>query len=105
MTNTELKDLVGYGAALASLADHVAKGFKLTDIGEVLAIVQKGPGVVAEAPAAYQEYLALDDAGRADIDAYVESVYTLSNPKLEHDVEALIQLAVHASKVVQAFKA
>jgi len=101
MTTTELKDLLGFGASLAQLADALKGGLNLGELPLFIGVAQKVPTVVSEAPNALQEYLSLDDAGRTDVDAYVVNTFTLGEKKPQEIVQAAIKLVVDFTKIVQ----
>lgn len=104
MTTQELKDLLGYGFTLAKLVDNVVKGFKWKEIGEALDVVKDTPSAIAEAKTAFQEFLALDDSGRADVVAYVNANLELEEQGVEGAVKTVLDVVVGVTEINKLFK-
>lgn len=101
MTTQELKDVLGFGAQLAKLADALKGGLNLSELPLFIGVAEKVGGLISEAKVAGNEYLTLDDAGRAEIDQYITANWTLNEKKPQDIVQSVLKLVVDFSKLLQ----
>jgi hypothetical protein len=104
MNNQEIKDLLNFGSSVATLIDSVAKGVNLSEVGQVLKVIQQAPGALREAPLAFNEYLSLDDAGRADVEAYIATLFPLAEAHVAAAIKEVLDVVVSLSNVAALLK-
>lgn len=104
MANQEIKDLLLFGSSVAVLIDTVTKGLSIAEVGQVLAVIKEAPGMLSEAPKALDEYLALDDAGRSDVEAYVSTLFPLQEKPVADVIKEVLTLVISLSSVIGLVK-
>lgn len=85
----ELKDVVALGIGVAELLDSVADGVSLGDILSVVGVLKKVKPAVdgIKSGKALDEYRALDDASKAELSAWFNAEFKITNDKVEQVIE------------------
>lgn len=73
MDTSKLKVLIDELVMIVNLGDQVTHGFEFSEIALGFKIVTSAPSVLSSASEALAEYKALDEAGRADVNAFIQS--------------------------------
>jgi hypothetical protein len=98
MNNQEIKDLLNFGSSVATLIDSVAKGVNLSEVGQVLKVIQQAPGALREAPLAFNEYLSLD------VEAYIATLFPLAEAHVAAAIKEVLDVVVSLSNVAALLK-
>lgn len=93
----ELKNVLQFSFSIARLIDSVVKEVSLSELGEVLSVIRQAGPAIAQAPQAFQEYLALTPENKADVDAFVQSNLQLDEPNIQAVAQQLIELVISLS--------
>lgn len=101
MGTKEIKELVSFGAAVATLVEGLANGFELSDLTQAVRTAQLAPAALKDAHLAWSEYLDLDDAEAGDLDSYVQSVFKLENVSVELFIEKALAVVVSVRELVK----
>lgn len=104
--NADLKDVIKGIADAEVLVSDVSKGLSLKELNEIMAVAQDIPVIAADGGAALlAQYMGMDDAARADLDAYAASVLSFpADANVDGIVKKVILAGVAASAVAQALK-
>ena len=70
--DSKLKELIQAIADAEVLVSEVANGFSFAEVGQLIALAKDIPNIVADAPTMIPEWVALDDAARADLIQFVQ---------------------------------
>jgi len=100
--NDKLKDLIKGLSDAGIFASDVSGGFSFKEINELVQLSQDVSLLVKEAPDLKAQYLALDDASRADLHAYVASLQDFpANASVDAFIKKILEIAVAASAPVE----
>ena len=96
---TEVLQLVNDGANLAAQA---VGGFSFAEVSQLVKVVQDLQPVLADKASIIPQFLALDDDGRAALEAWVAANVSIPESSTVTEVlQAIIDFVVAASKVLQ----
>lgn len=90
---SDLKALVFFGLKVMELVDKLSDGFQLGDLVKVLDVAKAAPAIKG-AVAALAEYKAMTDAEAADLEAYIQSNFDISNDAIELVIEEALDILV-----------
>lgn len=102
-STAELKDLIKLLAVGSKSIIDLGNGIQLSEEGaNLISLIASAPAVLRNANLIIPEFKALDDAGRAELLAYIPSVVSIPSSKTaEVVVEEILKLGVQLSKVLQ----
>lgn len=100
--NDKLKDLIKGISDLGVLVSDVSGGFSFSEVTELVAVVQDVSVLMKEAPALAAQYEALDEAARADLNAYVASLKSFpANAAVDVIIKKALAVAVALSSAIE----
>lgn len=104
--NQEIKDVVAPVLGVAALIEDAADGVSLSEIWQLVSVLKKvQPAVAAiKSGKVVAEYTALDEAGKADLQAWFEKEFDLKNDNIEKAVEQAWQVALELSDLAKLLK-
>jgi len=103
--NVNLKAVLTFLFSVAKLVDDaVAKGLSLSEIGESIEVLRSAPIAYEDLGAAGQEYLNLDAAGRADLEAFISQGFSINEAAVQQVIDVLLDFGVELEAVLQLFK-
>jgi len=105
MTPVEsIKVVISAVGDLSSLVSDVTQGISFSDVAKLIQVAGDVPGVLKNAQAAYDQYLALDDESRAALIDYVaQNVTFAESVTVQQGIQLVLDAAIAFSKVLQAF--
>jgi hypothetical protein len=103
MNDDKIEALLAYGIALQTFLVQVTSGFNLLELpSELLGaikLVADAAVTVADAPAALAQYIALSDAGAADLEAWLVAQYGSNPSTVEQDIEKVLNFLINIRAV------
>lgn len=104
MTTTELKAVLTFLFSVTQLVDDVAtKGLSVSELNDVLDVIKNAPVAYADLALAGKEYLTLDAAAQADLQAFISQALNVNPDAIENVVKTLLNLGVELSAALQLF--
>lgn len=105
MDNSNLKDVVKALSDAGVLSSELVGGVHLDEIEKLIVFGQDIRVIVADGNAIFSQFMALDDAGRADLDAYMASLPNFpSDLKVDGIVKRILLAVIACSAVAQAIE-
>lgn len=100
--DSALKDLgKGLGDVLTLVSD-VSQGFAIKEFQELITLGEDAHVVLAEAPQMLAQWQGLDDAARADLEAYLQQTISFpASATAQTDILKALKVAVHLSGIYQ----
>lgn len=92
--NDKIKALLDYGFSVEVFLRDVASGFHFSEIPEGISAAKNAPAALAEAPAAFAQWIALSDADAVDLENYITTHYGVSPDKVDSAIESVLKVVV-----------
>ena len=104
--NEEIKAVVAPVLGVAALIEDAADGVSLSEIYQLVGVLKKIQPAVASIKSGkvVAQYANLDDAGKADLQAWFEKEFDLKNDNVEKVVEQAWQVALSLSDLAKLLK-
>lgn len=108
MNDDKIKELLDFGFAVEGLVRQLAAGVGILqipgDIIKAISVFGQGKSVLADAPAALEQYMAMDDATAQDIESYVVAHYGVNPDTVDKAVEVVLNIVVWLHELVAHLK-
>ena len=103
--NMSLKAVLTFLFSIGKLVDDVVnQGLSVSEITDVINVVQEAPVAISDLGSALQEYLALDAAGQADLEAFISQSFNINEANVKSVIVTLLDFGVQLSSILALFK-
>lgn len=100
----EIQEVIKAIADTELLVSEITVGFSFSEITQLVAVIDDVPKVIADASLVIPQWEGLDDAGRAELVAYVQQNCKYpTNVTVEGFTQKVLEAAVLLSKIYQVF--
>lgn len=100
-----VKDVVKAVSSIVALISNLSDGLSLKDLLSIISVAQTVSVALQEASSVLEQFVALDDAARADVVAAIEAeVLFPANVQVQEVIQGVLEGGVALSKMLQLFK-